>query len=137
MPTSRERCNRANLVPACRCELTQRGPNWLFVHIDTVGLGCGLGERLWGLAHQQFTYRLVLDFDAQRPSDPRLGLELGELSRRLAEQGGALRLCGLSAEVAAEVLAEAGCPKLHNHATDYDAVWGGTRCDGERIGVPG
>lgn len=136
MSTLRERSDCSSLVPACHCELTQRGPNWLFVHIDTVGQGCGLGERLWALAHQQFTYRLVLEFNAQRPSDPRLGLELGELCRRLADRGGTLRLCGLSAEVAAEILAEAGCPQLHNHETDHDAVWGGTPCDGERSGVP-
>ncbi len=114
----------AGLAPTCRCEVTGRGPNWLFIHIDTVGMGCGLGERLWRIADQQFTYRIVLDFDPDEPADPHLGVELGILCKRLEEHGGALRLCGLAEEVAKHVLSEADCPSLRNHPSAHDAVWG-------------
>lgn len=115
----------APLVPACQCEVTRRGPNWLFVHIESIGMGCGLGERLWGVAEQQFVYRLVLEFDPETEPDARLPAELRALCDRLADRGGALRLCGLAPEVAQSVLAEAGCPRLHNHASPHDAVWCG------------
>lgn len=126
----------APLVPACRCEVTRRGPNWLFVHIRSIGLGCGLGDRLWVLAEQQFVYRIVLEFDADTPPDARLPAELRSLCDRLGEKGGALRLCGLSPEVAETLLSEAGCPRLHNHASPHDAVWSGPCSEDSRTAPP-
>lgn len=125
MQATLETPRAAALVPACHCEITTRGPNWLIVHIDTIGEGCGLGDRLWRLADQQFTYRIVLEFDEDAPPDPRLAAELRLLCERLQDKGGALRLCGLDPAVAHAVLDEAGCPRLHNHPSAHDAVWCG------------
>jgi hypothetical protein len=126
----------ATLVPACRCEVVERGPNWLFVRVELNGEPCGVGERLWEIACSQFVYRLVIEFDSSAHADAacgsKLGQELGHLSDRLAERGGALRLCGLSPEAAHAVISESGCPRLHNHATTHDAVWCGPRCDGTK-----
>ncbi|QDT70197.1 hypothetical protein MalM25_31430 [Planctomycetes bacterium MalM25] len=136
METAINKGLHAELTPSCRCEVTQRGPNWLFVHVDTIGMGCGLAERLWRVAQTQLTNRIVLDFDKSEPTDPRLGVELGWLCHRLSEAGGALRLCGLPPEIAEEVLAHADCPRLHNHLTARDAVLGGPCCDGEDDSFP-
>jgi hypothetical protein len=124
----------ATLVPACRCEVVERGPNWLFVRVELSGDPCGVGERLWEIARSQFIYRLVVEFDASAHADAThgstLGHELGTLCDRLTERGGALRLCGLSPEAAHAVVSESGCPRLHNHMSAHDAVWCGPRCDG-------
>lgn len=128
--SKRNAAEAAPLVPACRCEVTRRGPNWLFVHIDSIGMGCGLGDRLWELAEQQFVYRLVVEFDVDTEPDARLPSELRTLCDRLEGKGGALRLCGLAPEVAHAVLAEVGCPRLHNHASSHDAVWSGPCSEG-------
>lgn len=123
------------LVPACRCEVVERGPNWLFVRVELSGEPCGVGERLWEIARSHFVYRLVVEFDADARADAaygsKLGHELGHLCEQLTERGGALRLCGLSPEAAHAVVSESGSPRLHNHATTHDAVWCGPRCDGD------
>ena len=125
----------ATLAPTCRCEVVERGPNWLFVRVELSGEPCGVGDRLWEIARSQFVYRLVVEFNADAHADAvygsKLGHELGALCDRLIERGGALRLCGLSPEAAHVVVSESGCPRLHNHATTHDAVWCGPRCDGD------
>lgn len=136
MKTLRKSSRPVGLAPSCRCEITGRGPGWLFVHIDAVGMGTGLSERLWRLAEQQFTYRMVLDFNPEEPTDPRLGIELGYLCTRLEEHGGALRLCGLPGEIAEQMLQQADCPSLHNHTNDRDAVWGESFCDSVVVSKP-
>lgn len=134
MSATKEARGADTLVPACRCVVVDRGPNWLFIRVDLGGEPCGVGDRLWEIAHSQFVYRLVVQFDAGAHADPvmgtKLGRELGKLCDRLTERGGALRLCGLSPEAAHAVVGESGCPRLHNHATTRDAVWSGPHLDG-------
>ena len=116
---------RSELAPACRCEVAQRGPNWLFVRVSGGAVDTTLGERLWRLAEQQFVTRVVVEWDHDEAPPPTLGPQLATLCERLRKRGGVLRLCGLSPDAAKRVLDEAGCSSLHNHASAYDAVVGG------------
>ncbi len=88
------------LTTAPGCELdVDRGPDWLLVRvrIDPAAPGVPpLAERLWSLARQHFTYRLVLDLDGVRLLNSPLIGQLIDLHRRFKKHDGVLRLCGLS-----------------------------------------
>lgn len=118
------------LQVACQARLVNRGPNWLFVRVGPDGPYCGLADRLWAMAEGQFVYRMVVEFDRETPGDLLLAMELSMLCDRLTLHGGALRLCGLSADAARVVVGDSGCPRLHNHATARDAVLCGPCDDG-------
>lgn len=80
----------------------ERGPDCLFVRILNLDPEASeipdLADRIWNLLQQHFTYRLVLELDGIGPLRSELIGELIRLHRRVAQQGGLMRLCGLSAE---------------------------------------
>ena len=55
-----------------------------------------IGERLWHLLEQHFTYRLVLEMDQAAVLTSEIIAQLIHLQKRICEHGGTLRLCGLS-----------------------------------------
>lgn len=119
------------------CEVIRRGPNWLFVRVpgERAISGRSLANQLWEISQQHFTNRLVVEIDADdvsasRRAMIRLGADLRRLHDRLAATGGALRLCGMRAEQAHDVLEAAHCAGLHNHPTPLDAVTGSHTLDG-------
>jgi anti-anti-sigma factor len=79
----------------------ERGPGWLLVRVcnsEVFGDEMpSLAESLWSLLQQHFTYRLVLELDRIVLLNSYLIGQLIELYRRIREQEGVLRLCGLSA----------------------------------------
>jgi MFS superfamily sulfate permease-like transporter len=81
---------------------TERGPDWLIVRIKEptkdVVASCSLLDVLWSLLEQHCTHRLVLELDQMGHLDDPLLEELIQLHDRIAEHGGVMRLCGLSAE---------------------------------------
>jgi anti-anti-sigma regulatory factor len=78
----------------------ERGPDWLFVRLhclpDNIWDAPPLAEMLWSLGEQHFTYRLVLECDELQLLHTSLLGQLVLLHKRLAVNGGTLRLCGLS-----------------------------------------
>jgi anti-anti-sigma regulatory factor len=105
-----------------------RGPNWLFVKLQPKnGFASELPEladRLMAMAAQHFTYRIVLELDELRSMPGAMIEQLRVLHDRLAECGGALRLCGLTAKCA-ETLRKCDLESvLPNHATRQEAVLG-------------
>lgn len=105
-----------------------RGPNWLFVKLrpkrsfaDEISQ---LADELWLIASRHFIYRVVLELQELDFMPPGLTAQLVLLQERLAQCGGALRICGLSDECA-EVLSESQLEAaLPNHATRESAVLG-------------
>jgi anti-anti-sigma regulatory factor len=77
----------------------ERGPDWLFVRLhclpDNIWDAPPLAEMLWSLG-EHFTYRLVLECDELQLLHTSLLGQLVLLHKRLAVNGGTLRLCGLS-----------------------------------------
>ena len=83
------------LVPKWNLEV-DRGPDGLWVRI--VGHSGGtldslpLADSLWSLLEQHFVYRLVLDVEEIDLSDQYLVDELTDLSERISQHDGMLRL---------------------------------------------
>ena len=88
-----------DLQSRTECEVVDRGPDWLFVrlHPDLEDLDV-VADQLWALMGQHFVYRLVLEMDEVEFLPSRLMGQLVMVQKRVLQQGGALRLCGLSYE---------------------------------------
>lgn len=121
--------HEANAPPARRGRVIDRGPNWLYVSVGGDDAE-RLADDLWRVAEDHFVYRLVLEMHRVESVDPALVAGIRRLRERLAEHGGALRLCGLNDRVAAELLSETRCGGLRNHASRRAAVVGD---GGERV----
>ena len=105
-----------------------RGPNWLFIKLrpqrkftDSIPQ---IADQLWLMASRHFIYRVVLELEELNTMPSGLTAQLVLLQERLAQCGGALRICGLSTECA-EVLSESRLDAAFpNHATRESAVLG-------------
>lgn len=82
-------------------EVVDRGPDWLFVrirpepeHLDRVA------DRLWSLMNQHFVHRIVLEMDEVDFLPSLLMGQLVMLHKRVLQNEGTLRLCGLSRQCA-------------------------------------
>jgi anti-anti-sigma factor len=79
----------------------ERGPDWLIVTVHRTKSekddSPPLADRLWTLLEQHLTHRLVLELhDVPVLTSHFIG-QLIDLYRRISEQDGVMRLCGLSA----------------------------------------
>ncbi len=79
-----------------------RGPDGLWVRIAGPARHTStcpqLADALWALLQQHFVYRLVLDVEELDVCDDCTVNQLADLSERINEHDGMLRLCGLSPE---------------------------------------
>lgn len=105
-----------------------RGPNWLFVKVRPQrGFAENLPDlcdELWMTATRHFIYRVVLELDALDSMPPGLTAQLVLLQERLAQCGGALRICGLSSECIKVISQRRLDAALPNHASRESAVLG-------------
>src|SRR5688572_22452584 len=94
------------LAPEWTMEL-DRGPDWLFVKLQPPanlrspqGNTCEirLAEMIWQKLEQSFCYRVVLELDEVGYLRSWMIGELVRLHKRVASQGGMMRLCGVSRE---------------------------------------
>lgn len=87
------------LAPEWTMEL-ERGPDWLFIRPrpprqgDTAEIP--LADIIWQKMEQSFCHRLVLELDDIQLLRSWTLSELIRLQKRIAAEGGTLRLCGLS-----------------------------------------
>jgi hypothetical protein len=105
-----------------------RGPNWLFVKIrprqNWTEVLPQFADELWSITSRHFIYRLVLELEELKSLPPGLMEQLVLLQDRLAECGGALRICGLSS-ACDQALCDAGLDvALPNHPTRDAAIHG-------------
>jgi hypothetical protein len=102
-----------------------RGPNWLFVTVRPTTGSCDLDsltDELWAVVAKHFIYRLVVELDAVGDLSSSVVAQLIELRDRLEANGGALRVCGLSAP-SIDALAHYKLPgTLYNHPSRVSAV---------------
>jgi anti-anti-sigma factor len=79
----------------------ERGPDWLIVTINGSDPDKDdsppLADRIWSLLEQHLTHRLVLELHGVPVLTSHLIGQLIDLYRRIHEQDGVMRLCGLSA----------------------------------------
>jgi hypothetical protein len=107
-----------------------RGPNWLFVKLRSDKKAARattpkIADKLWSISSRHFIYRLVVEMDEVERLPKSWVDELTDLQQRLAECGGALRLCGMSPECE-ETMTSQSERTLTNHATRTEAVMGST-----------
>ena len=107
-----------------------RGPNWLFVKLRSKENSKGdvpqIADKLWSISTRHFIYRLVLELEDLEEMPSGMMGQLVMLQERLAQCGGALRICGLSPECE-EVLHSCQLDSaLPNHASREAAVMGGS-----------
>jgi anti-anti-sigma factor len=118
------------LAPEWTMDL-DRGPDWLFIRLRPPAKNAGgtttevaLAESIYQRLEQAFCHRLVLELDEVPHLRSWMLGELVRLHKRVASQGGTLRLCGLSA-AGEEALQACG---LFEHfptfANRHDAVMG-------------
>jgi len=78
----------------------QRGPDALFVHLspsaDQEWSGAPLADALWSLMQQHFAHRLVIECDQVDQVTAEFATQLAILQNKISENGGLLRLTGLS-----------------------------------------
>lgn len=106
----------------------ERGPDWLLVKLagpaDGAADWSSVADSLSSLSNQHFTYRLVLDCDEIGLLDSALMGQLLLLERRMRQQGGLLRLCGLS-EASQQALHQCRLDgRLPHFATRTQAILG-------------
>ena len=105
-----------------------RGPNWLFVKLrakDKNKLEVPqIADKLWSISSRHFIYRLVLELEELEELQSGLMGQLVMLQERLAQCGGALRICGLSPECEEMLHSCHLDTALPNHATRTEAVMG-------------
>jgi anti-anti-sigma regulatory factor len=78
----------------------ERGPDWLIVNIQSMDESGGnppLAELIWALMQQHLTHRLVLELDNVPVLNSFLIEQMRQLFRKIFEQDGVMRLCGLTA----------------------------------------
>jgi anti-anti-sigma regulatory factor len=105
-----------------------RGPNWLFVKLRAKNKPLTevpqIAEKLWSISSRHFIYRLVLERDELDELRGGLMSQLVMLQERLAQCGGALRICGLSPECEETLHSCHLDSALPNHASRTEAVMG-------------
>ncbi len=108
--------------------IVDRGPNWLFVKLratnDPLVEMPQIAEKLWSISSRHFIYRLVLELEELEELQSGLMSQLVLLQERLAQCGGALRICGLSPECEETLHNCQLDAALPNHATRTEAVMG-------------
>src|SRR6476620_9499221 len=107
-----------------------RGPNWLFVKLRTREAPPAevpqFADKLWSISSRHFIYRLVLELeDLEKMPSGMMG-QLVLLQSRLAQCGGALRICGLSQECEEQMQSCHLDSALPNHSSREAAVMGGS-----------
>lgn len=105
-----------------------RGPNWLFVKLRTREPARAdvpqFAEKLWSISSRHFIYRLVLELEDLEELPSGMMGQLVMLQERLAQCGGALRICGLSPECEETLQSCHLDSALQNHASREAAVMG-------------
>jgi anti-anti-sigma regulatory factor len=105
-----------------------RGPNWLFVKLRSRESSRAevpqIAEKLWSISSRHFIYRLVLELEDLNELPSGMMGQLVMLQERLAQCGGALRICGLSPECEETLHSFHLDSALHNHASREAAVMG-------------
>ena len=83
-----------------------------------------IAEKLWSISSRHFIYRLVLELEDLEELPSGMMGQLVMLQERLAQCGGALRICGLSPECEETLHSCHLDSALPNHASREAAVMG-------------
>lgn len=119
----------------------ERGPDWLFVRLEAAtpetvpAARADLAESIWAMLQEYRAHRLVLELDGVEAVDDRLVDVITKLGGRLREDGGLLRVCGLSQPNATRLRSCRGVADVPLFGSRSDAI--GARARGLDIAAIG
>lgn len=111
----------------------ERGPDWLFV-----GLGQGaarrddLAEGVCRLVQASMAHRVVLELDEVESMDERLAEAIAAIGTRVREEGGLVRICGLSDANLSRLQSVSAAALVPHFVSRVEAVGG----HDQRVGTP-
>ena len=119
----------------------ERGPDWLFVRLEAAtpetvpAARADLAESIWAMLQEHRAHRLVLELDGVEAVADRLVDVITKLGGRLREDGGLLRVCGLSQPNASRLRSCRGIEDVPLFDSRSDAI--GARARGLDIAADG
>lgn len=106
----------------------ERGPDWLIVRIHPGSTdyqeSMKIADQIWDHLKTHFTYRLVLDMREVEMLPSHLMGQLIILQKRVAQKGGAMRLCCLQLPCQESLLLARLDAVLPNHESREEAIFG-------------
>ena len=116
-----------DLAPGWKLHV-DRGPDWVFVRVQPPdGMrsdSVPLADSIWSVLQQHFTYRLVLELDQVTFLHSHLIGQLVWLNKRIHQNGGLMRVCGLSDQNQQVIQACRLGDAFPNYGNRGDAVMG-------------
>ena len=111
----------------------ERGPEWLFLRIETPAARpggrdrCPLAEQLWGMIRANRAHRVVVELDRVNSIDDSLIRAIADVGTRVRDDGGLIRVCGLSEPNLSRLQSAVREGQLPHFGSRSAAVVGGDR----------
>jgi hypothetical protein len=103
----------------------ERGPDWLFVALDEPAVSrSDLADGVCRLVRASMAHRVVLELDGVAAVDERLAAAIGLIGARVREDGGLVRICGLSGDNLSRLQAVSAAATVPHFGSRAEAVGG-------------
>jgi hypothetical protein len=103
----------------------ERGPDWLFVALDEPAVSrTDLADGVCRLVRASMAHRVVLELDGVAAVDERLAAAIGLIGARVREDGGLVRICGLSGDNLSRLQAVSAAATVPHFGSRAEAVGG-------------
>lgn len=103
----------------------ERGPDWLFVALDQPAVSrSDLADGVCRLVRESMAHRVVLELDGVDAVDERLAAAIGLIGERVREDGGLVRICGLSDHNLTRLQAVSAAATVPHFGSRAEAVGG-------------
>lgn len=99
----------------------ERGPGWLFVRVPESGVRDTVGV-VSGLLKTAMTKRVVLELDGISSVGEDLAEAISKLGHHVEQEGGVIRICGLSDSHLATIRLAPGSSRIPHYACRAEAV---------------
>jgi MFS superfamily sulfate permease-like transporter len=115
----------------------ERGPDWLFVTLDPPSASrADLADGVCRVVQESMAHRVVLEFDHVEAVDERLARAIERIGARVRDDGGLVRICGLSGDNLSRLRAVSSATLLPHFGTRAEAVGGRVRPGQASAGAP-
>lgn len=115
----------------------ERGPDWLFVTLDSPSASrADLAEGVCRIVQESMAHRVVLEFDQVEAVDERLARAIERIGARVRDDGGLVRICGLSGDNLSRLRAVSSATSLPHFGSRAEAVGGRVRPGQASAGAP-
>lgn len=107
----------------------ERGPDWVFVCLDgATASRADLADGICRIVRESMAHRVVLELDGIDAVDERLARAIERIGTRVRDDGGLVRICGLSGDNLTRLRAVSPAALVPHFESRAAAVGGGGRC---------